>query len=76
MESGKPFKLITVWNGRPRQPGIHGVRSGSYTIYVDYANDIGWTSFTIGCQGRSAAGRRGDQRVPPPVSSSTSRSAW
>jgi len=53
LQSSEAIKMTTVWNGRPNQPGIHGLRHGTYTIEVVYGDFGGSTSIQIGGRGRS-----------------------
>jgi hypothetical protein len=39
--------LITVWNGKPNQAGIHGLRPASYTIDVAYGDYEGSTAIAF-----------------------------
>jgi len=53
VESNGTIELTRVWNGRPNQLGVHGVRPGSYTIDVVYGDFGGSTSIKIGARGPS-----------------------
>jgi hypothetical protein len=48
---GQAVELTTVWDGRPNQPGLHGLEPGSYTIDVAYVNYGGSTAITLGRKG-------------------------
>jgi hypothetical protein len=51
LEEGRTVTLTTVWNGRPNQPGIHGLKPGSYSIDVAYSDNGGSTTITLGRDG-------------------------
>ena len=52
VKAGRPVTLTTVWNGRPNQPGIHGLKPGAYTIDVAYGDYGGSTAITLGPRSR------------------------
>ena len=47
LEAGRTVMLTTIWNGRPNQPGIHGLKPGSYTIDVAYGDYGGSTAIAL-----------------------------
>ena len=52
LEAGRSVTLTTVWKGRPNQPGIHGLKPGTYTIDVAYGDHGGSTAITLGPRSR------------------------
>ena len=53
VEPNGTIGLSTVWNGRPNQLGLHGVRPGAYTIDVVYGDFGGSTSIRIAARAPS-----------------------
>ncbi len=51
LQAGRTVTLTTAWNGRPNQPGIHGLKPGSYTIDVAYGDYGGSTAIALSRNG-------------------------
>ncbi len=51
LEAGHSERLTMMWNGRPNQRGIYGLKPGSYAIDVTYGDFSGSAAITIGRKG-------------------------